>query len=301
MSAQDIERYRVAEQRLWDHYGVTPTEHFIHLDKFNIKVRVLEIGTGEPVLFVHGSPNAGSKWAPLAARLTDFRCLILDRPGCGLSDPVDYSSIDLRTFGADLLGLTLDGLGLPRASVVASSLGGALAFYFTQASPERVVRLVQEGCPAFVQGFRVPLYNIAWSVMSMIFGAAPPSQSAFRKIGHAASIDRGRFESEVLVWRDALLELTDTTRHENSLNRNITSRLKGYRYGAEFLQQITPPTLYLWGEDDPFGGVTIGKMSAAAQPDATLKSFPSAGHLPWLDDPKTHAHLVRAFLRGEGV
>jgi pimeloyl-ACP methyl ester carboxylesterase len=253
------------------------------------------------VLFVHGSPNAGSKWAPLAAQLTDFRCLILDRPGCGLSDPVDYSTIDLRRFGAELLGETLDGLGLPRASVVASSLGGALAFYFAQAHPERVERLVQEGCPAFVEGFRVPIYNIFWSAMSMIFGAAPPSQAAFRKIGHAAGIDRGKFESEVLVWRDALLESTDTARHENSLNRNIARRSRKYTYGVEFLQQITPPTLYLWGEDDPFGGIKIAKMSAAAQPHAALKSFPSAGHLPWLDDPGAHAHLVRAFLQGEQV
>jgi pimeloyl-ACP methyl ester carboxylesterase len=301
MSTQDIDRYRIAERRLWDHYGVTPTEHFIHLEKYNIRVRVLEIGTGEPVLFVHGSPNAGSKWAPLASKLTDFRCLILDRPGCGLSDPVDYSNIDLREFGADLLGMTLDGLGLPASSVVASSLGGALAFYFAQANPERVVRLVQEGCPAFVEGFRIPIYNIAWSVMSMIFGAAPSSQAAFRHIGHAASIDRRQFESEVLVWRDALLKLTDTTRHENSLSRTISSRLKKYRYGAEFLGQIPSPTLYLWGSSDPFGGTEIGRKSAAAQPNAILKSFPSSGHLPWLDYPATHAHLVRAFLRGEQV
>lgn len=301
MNTRDLEHYRAAERRLWAHYGLTPAEHFIRLPGFNLSVRVTAVGQGEPVLFVHGSPNAGPKWAPLAAQLTDFRCLLLDRPGCGLSEPVDYAGLDLRAFGRDLLGQTLDGLGLSRAAIVASSLGGALAFYFTQAHPERVVRLVQEGCPAFVQGFRVPFYNVVGSVLSLLFGYAPPSRAGFRQLGHAAGIDQGRFEMEVLRWRDALLKHTATLRHENGLNRNVVSRASAYTYGPDFLRQITPATLYLWGEADPFGGAAVGQQCAAAQPDARLKTFPASGHLPWLDDPAAHAALVRAFLRGESA
>ncbi len=125
MNAQDIEHFRVAEKMLWDHYGVAPTEHIVCLSKFNVNVRVLEVGQGDPVLFVHGSPNAGSKWAPLVAQLTSFRCLILDRPGCALSEPVDYQNLDLREFGVDLPVQTPEGLGVSKAAVVASSLGGS--------------------------------------------------------------------------------------------------------------------------------------------------------------------------------
>ena len=119
--------YRAAEARLWQQYDLAPTEHFLRLPGLNTTVRVLEIGAGEPVLFVHGSPNAAPKWAPLVAQLAGTRCLLLDRPGCGLSAPVDYRGRDVRAFGADLLAQTLDALGLEQADVVASSLGGALA------------------------------------------------------------------------------------------------------------------------------------------------------------------------------
>ena len=61
------------------------------------------------------------------------------------------------------------------------------------------------------------------------------------------------------------------------------------------LRQIQPATLYLWGEADPFGSVEIGKKCAAAQANAVLKTFPDSGHLPWLDDPDTHARLVTGF------
>lgn len=294
----DLAQYRAAERRLWAHYGVAPTEHVVRLAGLGASVRVLEVGQGQPVLFVHGSPNAGSKWAPLATKLAGFRCLLLDRPGCGLSEPVDYTNIDLRTFGADLIRETLDALHITQAALVASSLGGALALFFTQAHPERVTRLVQEGCPAFVEGFRVPPYNLASSVAAALFGWAPASRPAFRHMGHATSIDGGRFENEVLVWRDALMRHTDTARNENGLNRNIARRGRTYRYGDELLRQIRPPTLYLWGEDDPFGGPEIGRRCVAAQPNAALKSFSASGHLPWLDDAATHARLVGGFLRG---
>jgi pimeloyl-ACP methyl ester carboxylesterase len=303
MNRRDIENFRAAEERLWAHYGAAPVEHFVPLPAINSRVRVLEVGQGAPLLFVHGSPNAGSKWAPLAARLTGFRCLILDRPGCGLSEPVDYRRLDLRTFGADLLCQTLDAFELPRAGVVASSLGGALAFYFARAHPERVTHLVQAGCPAFVHGFRLPFYNLLSSVLGQLVPAYPapfdsaPSESAFRHMGHTAAINQGRFAKEVLVWRDALLKYTDTGRHENALNRHLARRLGSYRYGPDFVRALTLPTLYLWGESDPFGGVELGRQLAAAQPNAVLHAFPDSGHLPWLDDAEGHAALLRDFLQ----
>ena len=40
------------------------------------------------MLFVHGASNAGTSWVDLIAALEGFRCIALDRPGCGLSDPI---------------------------------------------------------------------------------------------------------------------------------------------------------------------------------------------------------------------
>jgi pimeloyl-ACP methyl ester carboxylesterase len=83
MGLQSVEACRTAERALWEHYGAEPTERFLDLAKPKARTRVLIVGDGPPVLFVHGSPNAGSTRAPLAERLQDFRCIILDRPGCG--------------------------------------------------------------------------------------------------------------------------------------------------------------------------------------------------------------------------
>jgi 2-hydroxy-6-oxonona-2,4-dienedioate hydrolase len=96
-------QYRAAEQRLWTHFRVKPTERFLTLQRPRARVRLIEVGEGNPLLFLHGGPNAGSTWAPLATHLQNFRCLILDRPGCGLSEAISYSSVDLRSLAVDVI------------------------------------------------------------------------------------------------------------------------------------------------------------------------------------------------------
>ena len=65
----DVARYRRAEDALWASVGARPTERWLELERTGAMVRVLELGDGPPVVFVHGASNAGTSWAPLAARL----------------------------------------------------------------------------------------------------------------------------------------------------------------------------------------------------------------------------------------
>jgi hypothetical protein len=104
--------YRQAERALWAHYRLEPLERFV--DVRGVRLRVLELGSGEPALFVHGTGGPGT-WPSLAGALSGYRCLLLDRPGWGLSAPVDYSGHEYKTFVADLPSGVLDDLGVERA------------------------------------------------------------------------------------------------------------------------------------------------------------------------------------------
>ena len=120
-------KYREAERALWDSVGLTPTERFVMLPRIGVKVRVQEIGEGDPVLFIHGGPNSGSTWAPLVEHFSTHRCLIVDRPGTGLSEPYLITRENLGEFGDVFVGDVLAALGIDSAHVVASSFGGMLA------------------------------------------------------------------------------------------------------------------------------------------------------------------------------
>src|SRR5687768_960781 len=122
----NVDRYRRMEEALFADAGIRPIEHQIELRSAGGTARVLEVGEGVPTLFLHGGPVAAGVWAYLAAKLVGMRCLLLERPGTGLSAPPstvpDASS--LARYVERLTRDVLDAFGLPRAALVGSSFGG---------------------------------------------------------------------------------------------------------------------------------------------------------------------------------
>ena len=147
----NADRYREVEQRMWASIGLDPIERVVTLERLGTTARILEVGEGSPILFVHGVSASGASWAPLVAHLNGFRCLLLDRPGCGLSAPLAVDLSDLDRFGAvagELVSDVLDGLDVPKAHVVATSLGGHFALRSAAANPDRVHRRLAAGWSA---------------------------------------------------------------------------------------------------------------------------------------------------------
>ena len=112
------ERYREAEGTLWQRYGLDPSERHVELSEPALRLRVVEVGSGRPVLFIPGTGGTGPYWAPLIRELSGVHCLLLDRPGWGLSSPIDYTSDDFGSLAATTLVKVLDALELDRKSVV---------------------------------------------------------------------------------------------------------------------------------------------------------------------------------------
>ncbi|MDX1688459.1 MAG: alpha/beta hydrolase [Candidatus Promineifilaceae bacterium] len=307
MDGNEGQSFRDAERQLWHHVGARPREIFLRLRGPQVRVRVQEVGEGRPVLFVHGGPNAGTTWAPLVAQMQDFRCLVLDRPGCGLSEPVDYRGSGLRRLATDVLHSLLDALEIERLPIVASSMGGLWSLWLAQAHPQRVSRMVQLGCPALVEGMKIPPFMRMLSVpfLNRFLTRAMPAtvdsaRDLYRQIGHAASIETGRIPGVYFNWAHHLTVGTDTMSHElNMIEKALTWR--GTRPELLFdraeLRRVHQPTLFIWGEDDPFGGAELARQTVTWTPDARLHLIPASGHLPWLDAPEEVSTLAREFLR----
>jgi 2-hydroxy-6-oxonona-2,4-dienedioate hydrolase len=299
------DRYREAERSLWSHYGLEVSERFVELASPEVTMRVVELGSGPPVLFVPGTAGTGPYWGSLVRALTGFRCLLLDRPGWGLSTPLDYTRVEYGTAVADLLRGLLDTLEIKRADVVGASIGDVWALRLASRHPSRVGRVVLLGGGPIVAESGVPgIIRLIASPIGAIMVRLPQTpgraQAFMRQAGHGASLDAGRISEDYIRWRVAFERETDSMRNERDMVRSIVSWRKGLRPGLTFedaeLAAIRQPTLLVYGTTDPVGTVDLWRRVVDLLPGGELQLIDGAGHMPWLDDPSSVAGHVGRFL-----
>lgn len=302
----DEPRYREAEQALWRGHGIDVAEHWVDVPDLGGRVRVLEHGEGRPVLFVHGMPTAGGVWAPLVAHLSGVRALVVDRPGCALSDPLRLDGMTparLREVNAAWMGAVLSERVGEAADVVGNSAGGMAAIMFAAARPGAVRSLVLDGVPA-VSGMQLPLAMRAATLQPVARAVVRHRltlndlRRSFRSMGHADIIDTGTLPQEDLDWRVALAGCTDTYAHELALLRHAASP-RGPRPewvpGPAEVGALGAPSLWLVGDRDPFGDPWRVRRWARRAPDSQFRVLENSGHQPWLDDLEGHAALLNEY------
>jgi pimeloyl-ACP methyl ester carboxylesterase len=296
-----IDRYRHAEQALWARYGLAPTERFIDVPEPSVRLRVVEMGGGEPVVFMPGTMVTGPAWGALVRELPRRRCLLVDRPGEGLSAPLTYPAGGYgMTVTAVMRGL-FDRLGLERATVVGHSIGTVWALRAALAMPSRVSRVVLLAGGPVVDELEVPPFiaRIA-SPLGAIMVHLPLSpdraRSIMRDSGHGATLDAGRIPDELPNWLAAFARDTPSMRHERAMVRTLVGRGRwkpGLTFDDRELAAVEPPVDWIVGSADPIGSIELWQRAATRMPRARVTIVANAGHLPWLDDPAAVGGVIR--------
>jgi pimeloyl-ACP methyl ester carboxylesterase len=300
-------RYRESEARLWNTAGFQPDEKMVELKTTGTRVRVQVIGDGPPVLFIHGGPNSGSTWAPIVDAFDGYSCLLVDRPGTGLSEPLDEVP-DIATFirfADHFVSDVLSGMDIDQADVVASSLGGYIALRSAAATPTRLGRMVQMSCPAFAPGMLTPPFMrmMKRSWFRRLAAVLPPSarvnDSILRQMGHGASIDADRIPQTFKEWYLNLQRHTDTNENDGKLIGEFFSGAgwdDKLKLTDALLASVESPALFLWGIADGFGGREVAEITVSPMPNTDLEMIDDSGHLPWLDFPSEIGRRTRSFL-----
>jgi 2-hydroxy-6-oxonona-2,4-dienedioate hydrolase len=292
--------FRRAERNLWDKYDLQPEERLVSIDNGRI-VRIHEIGSGEPVLFVHGTGGSGVYFAPLVRELVaSFRCVLMDRPGWTLSSPIDYSAGDFGTIVSELQEELLTSLGIERAHLVGGSIGNLFALRLALNHPDRVGNVVLLGGlpakglipPTFLRILRTPLGQVIVRVPQK----PPMIRRQVAGLGHAKSLERGIIPAEYIDMKAAESRNTDALKNERGLVRSVVAG-RGFQPGITLseneLDAIQAPALMVYGSDDPLGSEKLWSDFTASLPNGSLRLIADSGHLPWYD----HPHDVGAHTR----
>jgi pimeloyl-ACP methyl ester carboxylesterase len=267
------------------------------------ETQVLELGTGAPLVLVHGALSGAAGWIPILPELArNRRVLAVDLPGHGLADPFDYTGVDLLELAQMFLRDILDALEVPKVDLVGNSMGGLFSTVFAIETPERVSRLVLVGAPVGVDR-AVPF---PFRILGLPLIGQPLARSMTAKLTRDSN---RKFWGQVLVTHPAHLDDTLLDEDVASARRNAVShlsllpRLGDFRGVSRDLslgerwQALKVPTMMLWGERDAFfGGPEKGEAIARKNSSLSVIRIPGAGHIAWMDDPERVVNEIDRFL-----
>jgi len=262
-------------------------------------IRYRELGSGEPIVFVHGLLVDGRMWEGVAKRLSsDHRCIVPDWPMGSHSAPMKPHADLSPTGHAGNIAEFIGALGLERATVVGNDSGGAISQILATHHPERVERLVLTNCDMFDRFPPFP-FNLMAPVAKMPGGMAI-LQAPFR-IGAVGRFTYGMLASEeippelVASWLEPARRDSRVARDARKLVVSANTRLT--LEAAERLEGFDRPTLFAWGTDDRFFKLDYAKRLASAIPGSRVVEIPGGGTFVPLDRPGEVATAIAALMR----
>jgi pimeloyl-ACP methyl ester carboxylesterase len=250
------------------------------VDVRGTRIALRRLGSGEPLLFLHG-PRGIDDPSPLLEQLAQrFTVFAPDHPGFGRSDDPDWLETigDLAFFYMDLLAqLDLRGVHL-----VGHSLGGWIALELAIRDATRLRSLTL----ASAAGIRVEGVS-----RGDMYIATPPElgRLLFHEPEHQENVARAEEDPE----RIALI----------TKNRNASAKLTWHPrlYDprlAKWLHRVTLPTLVLWGDADRVVPPAHAAEFVRLIPHARSVTIPACGHLSDVERPEAFAAAVIAFAEG---
>lgn len=270
-------------------------------------IHTLEAGEGTPLILLHGSGNSAADWVPLMKVPMGRRLIAVDRPGFGLSRPVEYDNTQLRTTAVTIVTQLLDALGIDRADVAGSSGGSIWALWAALDQPHRVRKLVLLGATPLLPGTSapIPLRLMATPILGSLLRRLMPAPSPesvtkmMGMMGEAETVSRYPKLIDVHVAAGSDPITSEAAERElKALIRGVAGFRRRYVFTEEALSRVEHPTLLIWGDHDPIGRPDAAHRATNAIPHAALTML-SAGHAPWWGEPDRCATLITEFLESE--
>ncbi len=262
----------------------------------------------EPAVYVHGLGGSSANWTDLADLLSDrLDGYALDLPGFGRSEPARRYTLPAL---AQRVVRVIEHTGRGPVHLFGNSLGGAVSVRVAATRPDlvRSLTLISPAMPFMdprrsAQGRYVPLLliprlerlaarrladldadSLARQVIDVCW-AKPDELSPQRR---AEAIEEAGRRLSVPWYADAYVR---------TFRGLVTSFLRAYLPGAGSLwrlaENVTVPTLVIWGRQDRLVDVGLAPRVAGAIPDSRLLIIDRVGHVAQMERPRP---VARAFL-----
>lgn len=259
-------------------------------------VNYVDLGEGEPIVFIHGLGGIWQNWLENLQPFADagYRVLAMDLPGFGAS-PMPEWKLTIPNY-AELVAAFCTKLGLTGTTLVGNSMGGFIAAEVELRIPDWNDRLVLVSAAGIshAEMRRQPVLAggrlmAALNPLILRLNERAINRPGLREIAFEGFVRHpGKLRKELLWelsvpatgakgWLDALDGLT------------------GYDF-LDRLERIGDPTLIVWGRDDRIVPASDAAGYGERLPSSELVIFDDCGHAPMLEHPQRFNRLLQAFI-----
>ena len=244
---------------------------------------LLEHGTGDPVVLIHGTMADYRTWLAQIDPLSyGHRVVAYSRryhfPNQGGGDGRDYS---MALHEKDLVSL-IDALGAKQVSLVGHSYGAVLAARYAVDHPERVKALVlcEPTFPALMAGTEKDSQFVAERRL-VNERARQALSNDFPELG-AQAIAEWAFGPEGL---DAIpkAERTRLAQNAASMKYQYLTPIKDEQLGCEKLKTIKCPVLYIDGSKSPWHAKAMADEFVKCRPETRRLTLKASHGMMWSD------------------
>ena len=255
------------------------------------RLHYLSAGSGEPVLFLHGSGPGASGYSNFKGNHphfaeAGFRVLVPDTLGFGRSskpENVDYA----MAFLVEKLVRFLDQVGVSRCAAIGNSHGGALAIQLALTHPALVDKLVLMAPGGLEERETYMKMEGIRTMMSVFLSKEGITREGMRKVFGLQLHDPRMLTDEIVEERFQIAE-HQPKRVLTSLNvPHLTPKLG----------ELRCPVFTLWGVNDKFCPVSGAMRIAQACQRSRVMLLSECGHWVMVEHTDLFNRLCLDFLR----
>ena len=256
-------------------------ESYFHSDGW--KLRYVDVGSGEPVILIHGLGECIESWKFQIPELSKhFRIIALDLRGFGKSEIPD-SVNGIEDFARDVKNL-MDHLEIERANLVGFSMGGVICLALYERYPECVNSMVLADTISHLPP--TLLKKTLETRLSIL------KKSGMEKIAeYIADISFHTKNPELVEFFKEMIRSND---REYYTKVTVAFLNSDYRH---VLPRVKVPTLVLVGEYDVTTPPRLTEYLVNKIPKAVLRIIDNSAHLTKMENPQEFNNYVLEFLQ----
>jgi pimeloyl-ACP methyl ester carboxylesterase len=254
------------------------------------------------VLLLHGFPSSSHQFRNLMPQLADgYHVVAPDFPGFGFSDTPHHKAF-LYTFDhlAKVVGDFVEQIGLKRFAIYVFDYGAPVGFRLALADPERVTAIISQNGNAYVEGL-----SEGWNPIQRYWQTpSETNRSALRDFLKPDSIrwqylhgvrEESLVAPESYTLDSALLARPGNDEIQLDLFLDYASNVALYPKFQDYFRKNRPPTLAVWGKNDPFFLPAGAEAFRRDNPSAKVV-FYDTGHFALETHGAEIGAEIRAFL-----